>query len=555
VKPLMPDLHNNLQVREKALPAADGGSSRTIDMSAHTVGVPNSVIECGPKPNKDHLFGGKALARNSVLNLVAQSMPLVIGLAAIPLMISRLGTVRFGLLSLAWIIYGNMSLFELGLGRATTKFVAEHMARADYEALAASVRTCVLLQLSLGTIAAGVIAACVPWFVQTVLHTPADVSSDARRTFFILAAMLPISLPTISLRGVLEALQRFDLVNAVKGPQNAAIFLFPVVALLCGAGLPLVALSLAASWVLAALAYFMLLLRVVPQVHWVRGINWAQARSLLSFGGWVTVSSIIGLFLAYLDRFYIGALLSLTAVAYYTVPYDAVTRLWVVPMAISTTLFPAFSSLGAMGASDRRNDIFRRSVKYLFAILGPLVLTIVLFAPNLLHLWLGSSFAIQSTLPLQILALGTLINSVSWVPYNLLQGIGRPDLTAKFHVLELVVYACVAWVLIARFGLVGAAVAWVLRVTADALLLFFRVSRMRLASLSGRDSLCLIGLIAYISACVPISHSAGLRPFAVAVLEIPMLLSVWQVLFSETERKWVREFVVAAWPTSRSIPG
>lgn len=520
------------------------------------MGIPSSVIEHGPEAKEiDHRFAGKALARNSVLNLVAQGAPLVIGLVTIPFVISRLGTARFGLLSLAWILYGNMSLFELGLGRATTKFVAEHIVRADYEALAATVRTCVVLQLAFGTVAAGVIAACVPWLVHSVLHTPADLVPDAQRTFLILAALLPISLLTMSLRGVLEALQRFDLVNAVKGPQNAAIFLFPVVALLCGGGLPLVALSLGTAWVLAALAYFILLLRVGPPIHWARGINRRQARSLLSFGGWVTVSNIIGPFLVYLDRFYIGALLSLTAVAYYTAPYDAVARLWVLPMAISTTLFPAFSSLDAMGAGDRRNDIFRRSVKYLFATLGPVVLIIVLFARSLLRLWLGTAFAVHSTLPLQILALGILINSMSWVPYNLLHGIGRPDLTAKFHALELMVYAGMAWVLIARFGLVGAAIAWGIRATADAVLLFAQVRRMRLASLSGRDALWLIGLITFIAACIPVSQLHVGRPLGLVLLEIPLLLTLWQILFSSAERKWVLEFIVTVWPFSRRIPG
>lgn len=48
-----------------------------------------------------------------------------------------------------------------------------------------------------------------------------------------------------------------------------------------------------------------------------------------------------------------------------------------------------------------------------------------------LMLWLGSEFADNSTLVLQLLAVGVFINSLAHVPSGLEQGAGRPDLTAK----------------------------------------------------------------------------------------------------------------------------
>jgi len=64
------------------------------------------------------------LARNTFLNIIGLSLPFLVGIIAIPLIISGLGTERFGLLSLGWVILGYVGIFDLGLGRATTKFVA-----------------------------------------------------------------------------------------------------------------------------------------------------------------------------------------------------------------------------------------------------------------------------------------------------------------------------------------------------------------------------------------------------------------------------------------------
>ena len=48
-----------------------------------------------------------------------------------------------------------------------------------------------------------------------------------------------------------------------------------------------------------------------------------------------------------IDRFLIASLISMTAVGYYTVSYELVSRLSIFPTSIVTTLFPALSCIGA----------------------------------------------------------------------------------------------------------------------------------------------------------------------------------------------------------------
>src|SRR5712691_7432424 len=71
------------------------------------------------------LATGRTLARNMVFNLLGQGSPLLAALFAIPFLVEGLGTDRFGILTLAWMVIGYFSLFDLGLGRAVTKFAAE----------------------------------------------------------------------------------------------------------------------------------------------------------------------------------------------------------------------------------------------------------------------------------------------------------------------------------------------------------------------------------------------------------------------------------------------
>ncbi|OEU50023.1 MAG: hypothetical protein BA861_00220 [Desulfobacterales bacterium S3730MH5] len=79
-------------------------------------GIPNAP---------DELTRGSRLARNSLLNLLGLCAQLGVAIFAIPLLIKGIGTDRFGVLTLAWVIIGYLSLFDVGLSCALTKLLAK----------------------------------------------------------------------------------------------------------------------------------------------------------------------------------------------------------------------------------------------------------------------------------------------------------------------------------------------------------------------------------------------------------------------------------------------
>jgi O-antigen/teichoic acid export membrane protein len=93
-------------------------------------------------------------------------------------------------------------------------------------------------------------------------------------------------------------------------------------------------------------------------------------------------------------------------------------------------------------------------------------------------LWLGDAFAGHGGLAIRILAFGVLANAVAHVPSSFIAALGRPEISARFHLLELAIHVPLAWWLITRYGVTGAALAWTIRVTFDAALLFGAASRV-----------------------------------------------------------------------------
>jgi len=189
-----------------------------------------------------------------------------------------------------------------------------------------------------------------------------------------------------------------------------------------------------------------------------------QARTLLKYGGWVTVSSVLGPILTSLDQFVVGSMLGLAAVAHYAVPMSLVTRSQVLPGALARTLFPRMSRSGPVQA----RGLASRALVALAYGYGAVCAPGMILAPAFFRYWIGADFGSVASPIAEILFFGAWINGVAFVPFAMLQSQGRPDLTGKLHAIELLPFVGVLWGLTEAFGLKGAAVAWSLRCAADA---------------------------------------------------------------------------------------
>jgi O-antigen/teichoic acid export membrane protein len=193
---------------------------------------------------------------------------------------------------------------------------------------------------------------------------------------------------------------------------------------------------------------------------------------MLRFGGWLTIDNLISPLMATMDRFLVSGILTISVVGYYATANDVVTRMLIVPTALQSVVFSALSrSIG--GDQRHARKIFASATEMTLLSILPVTTAATLFADLGFQLWLGDAFAERSAPVFRILTLGVLVNALAHVPSALLQSVGRPDLNVRIHALELPVYSLCAYALMKRFGIDGAAIAWVIRVTVDAVAFFW----------------------------------------------------------------------------------
>lgn len=495
-------------------------------------------------------IGGRALVRNTSLNFIGRTAPLLVAIVAMPYVIRHLGPDRYGLLSLAWMVVGYFALFDLGIGPATTKFVAELLGRGEAEKLPELVWTALGSQTAFGLLGGILFALSSPLLVYRLLKIPADLHAQAHLMLLILSVALPIGFASGSFRGVLAASQRFDLLNAITIPSSALNYLLPAVALAFGFGLPAIVLFLVLARLASLIIFAVFCIRLHPSLGTSIHFDRKLVRPLLSFGGWVSICSVIYPILIYYDRFLIGAFDSIAAVGFYTPPYLIAAKLSLLPSSLSETLFPAFSTSAGRGDTEwiRKNLI--RALKFLLLAIGPVTMLLAFFARPLLLFWLGSTFSAQGTLVLQILAVGFLMHSLTFIPFSLLQAVGRPDLIAKLQLCEVPVHLGLAWFLVEHLGLSGAAIAYTFRVSLDFLLLILAacwVTGISPRVLAGRElgrsiaTLAALGL--GFAAVWVLTHTLISEAVFTLILSGGFLLVAWRYVLTLEEKGQIRNWV------------
>lgn len=416
------------------------------------------------------------ILRHTAFNLIGLGAPLLVAVVSIPPLIAALGIERFGLLTLIWAVVSYFGLFDLGLGRALTQQLAVVFAGNDPGRARPMVATATILMAGLGVLAGVLMAAAAPWGVDLINAVP-----DRQETVMAVYAMalaMPAIVLTSGFRGILEARGAFGIVNLIRLPMGLFTFLGPLaVVIYAQPRLDWIAWVLAAGRMLGCAAHAYCAWRVLPKDG---GALIAQAelvKPLCVSGGWLTVSNVVSPFMGYVDRFVIGVVVSASAVAYYATPHELVTKLWIVPGALTTVLFPAFAA--QMARRDERTWLlFKKAIHWLFAALLPVTVALALFAHELLSLWIDDEFAVHSGTLLQIFAFGILVNCLAHVPFTLIQSAGAARLTALVHCAELPFFLAALWWFTAAYGVLGAAIAWLVRIMVDTVLMFALSSKL-----------------------------------------------------------------------------
>ncbi|WP_322042741.1 flippase [Paraburkholderia sp. J67] len=408
-----------------------------------------------------------SLKRNAIINFTGSVAPVIVSLVTVPMYLAHIGEARYGVLAIVWMLQGYFGYFDLGLAAATSNRIAQ-LADSTPAERESVLWTALALNAGFGLLG-GVALYGLGHLLFAQFHFTPQLNAEVLAVLPWIACSVPLSTIAGVFSGALIGREQFAALNAV---QFAGVLIFQVVPLLVAIAfkpdLQYVIGAAIAGGAFALLLKVVIVFRVFP-LRFAAGPTRRWIKPLFSYGAWVTVTNLASPLLETADRLLIGSVLGPQAVSWYQVPFNLAIRVRILPGVISTTLFPRLSSLDSQSASA----LASRALRGLAAAMTPLIVFGIFLMQPFLTLWTGPVFASNATSIGEAILVGVWFNALAYIPYSHLQAIGRPDLVARFHALEILPFVGCLWWALHSAGLVGAALVWSGRMAIDMLLLFW----------------------------------------------------------------------------------
>ena len=401
------------------------------------------------------------IAKNSFFNIAGYIIPGILSIPILGYMARELGIEEFGLFTIILALVGYASIFDVGITRSVIREIA--IFKNNEEEVLKIISTSALLVLILG-VAAGVLIIVFSSIISELLKVSSYAVENFQYSLMLLSLSIPLFLLTQIWCSLLEGREEFLKLNIFKTISSTLVVLLPAIGLMLYSSLLSAVMGLLISRVISIILVLWFCKEYIVKLKFHKD----TFKRLINFGGWIAVSNIISPIMSYFDRFILANKVGSNVLGFYTGPSEAISRIGIFPSAIARTIFPMLSDKEA----DNK-EIKKISYLLVFLSIVPFGIITAYFAENILDLWLGSQFALKSTLIFQVLVLGLIFNSIAQVPFTSIQAQGGSKVTAVLHLFEVIPYVLLLLYLIQYYGLLGAAWAWTIRMFIDMGLLIF----------------------------------------------------------------------------------
>jgi O-antigen/teichoic acid export membrane protein len=401
-----------------------------------------------------------ATARSSLYSFTAFIWSAVVLVAITPLLIRHLGAEGYGIYALTIATVGFVGLLEFGMGTSLVQLLATRFARNEDEEARATIGASIVFYMVVGVAGTSIAVSIGLLFTSRLFSLSNEATADARFAFVVAGLAFFFSSLTKSFSSIQLALQRYDVVAKVRILFATATGLGVVALLFAGFGLRAIVLLNALAEPLSLLTYFVLGRRSVRGLTMWPLWDTPRLRRLLTFSGWVFVSSTSGLFLFQLDRIFLGTLASVELVTYYAVPGSVASYIYAATVTVSSVAIPVSASLASQQKTDQLAQLYIRATRLVAVFILSISIPAFVFAHEILLEWIGPEMAERSGDVFRVLILTYVALALTVVPFNVLVGAGRPRIPAIINLVMAVLNVALVFVLIPRYELMGAAVAY-----------------------------------------------------------------------------------------------
>lgn len=396
--------------------------------------------------------------RNGVANLAAGFLPILVIVFTTPYVVNTLGAEHYGLLTLITAIIGYFALIDLNFTAGSLKYASEYHASGNARRRDQTLTASFLLYLAIGAVGALMILGSADWLVTAVFKVPDADHALAASALRLAALGFLLGQVQSYLHTVPQALRRYDQSALLESFFGVTAPLINVLVLWWGGGLYEIVLARVVLSALNLIALGAVIRRLLPDGRLLWPTRDVVA-PLASFSAFAYLNRLASLAYAQGDKLIIGAVVGMSALTYYAVPFMLANRIYGLSYRLGSVILPAASSLAALQRHDAMRELYLYSARYVFFINCVLTLLLSSFAYEILHYWIGAEMASVGSLILVLIALGNLIDSLTNAPSLVNDALGKPKITGVFSITRAALGLTAVFVFVQSYGVLGAAIA------------------------------------------------------------------------------------------------
>jgi O-antigen/teichoic acid export membrane protein len=452
---------------------------------------------------------------------------MVFALFVTPVIIFRLGIKNYGIYLFINAIIALFGLLDLGLGTAVMKHLSSYHGAKNIEASVDLVHSANSLFLIVGLVGF-MLSICVALFGPNILPMEFSNYRQYSPLFIIGGATFLVTSIVTSYNTIFTALQRFDITNKIGIVYITLSSLGMLAVILSGGLLRSIFLVQLCITILFGLVTVYQARKIFPQATFHFGWNVAEIKHCYRFGLIAFINNIASTALASLDRLIIPFYAGPSNLTYYSLPGNVTGKIPGISNILGATMFPTTSQLDGEKSMSRIETLYVRSFRLITIIGAALCVTAIAFAYKILLYWLNADFANHSADILVVLAFTNFILALFGPLSNFLLGLGKLKFLTIMSVIMGVLNATLLILLLPRYGITGAAWAYLISVLPVGYMFYHTEKKYLTLSDRGHYYVKKIGGTVLVSFIVWVIDTYILSQF---VVDLPTLLLMGGVSF------------------------
>ena len=405
------------------------------------------------------------LKANLIANYLGQGWRAVMALAFIPIYIKYLGIEAYGLIGVFAVLMSALGLLDLGMKPALGREMARYTGGMRNEQSIWNL----LRSVEIVSSVIAIVVAFVIWLI-----------SDWLATSWVKAQTLPTSVvaQAFAIMGLVAALQFFESIysGSLAGLQRQVIQNVIICCMVTVRGLGAVGVLAWVSptthaffiWQAICSCISLLLCATVvyqslPSPPNPARFSKAALLSVWPFALGMLVITILALLLTQVDKVLLSRMLTLESFGYYALASSIAGSLAILVGPITAAYYPRFNQLIVLGDTAGIHSAFHQSAQLVTVIVGSATVMLFFFSEKILLLWTSNPELSHRVAPIMaVLALGTFLNCLMWVPYQMQLAYGWTSLTIIVNSIAVAILIPAIVVIVPIYGPIAAAWIWVI---------------------------------------------------------------------------------------------